>query len=186
MNHTRTALSPPTTRLIVRLGAPEQEAHDHLLRYLRDRQTWPRFQRDSVLTMLDLTTGAKAIALRGFLGTLQPDQPTMVFCRNRHEESLASLHAQEAGFRPTADPGTWYERGGVLVLRADKKRAAPPDLSKALYAIFLGRPPSKAIYQAMQDLAAPKGHCPPPYLVHLIAHGTIDKTIADQLLQPPR
>ena len=180
-----TALTPPTTRLIVRIDDDHQVRHDQNLRYLRQLHSPPDLKRRLVTTLLDLSAQFKATALRGYLRTFTQEQTNVVFCRSQHEYDHILVSTEDAGFAATTDPSNWQTAGGVLLIRSYDPPPGVPDLSQAMFAIFVGRPPSKRKFLALQSLAAPAGACHHPQLVHFIAHDTIDEPIADYLLRPP-
>ena len=180
-------LTPTATRLIVHMAPHEQERHDRAAQTLHAPEASRLERAQSLLAMLDAAAPSKARAAEGFLHTLEPSQPTVIFLRNEHERSLAATAARNAGFPHTGDGRLWLSQGGVYLVQANDPPPRDTDLSGALYALFLGRPPSRTAYLKLQAMALTEGQ-DHPHLVHFIAHQSVDKRLADILLnyQPPQ
>ena len=175
-------LRPPMTRLITPMDDSDLPEH-HRLHTLLNSQERPKQESAALVSrMLDLTAPPKARMLEGFLRTLSPVQRAAVFCRNQHEAELAFHASREAGFPATANHRQWTLNPGALIITISRHRQAQ-DLSQALYAIFLGRPPNRERLRQLEAMTGYNGHQEPPHIVHLVTTGSIDEILADILLR---
>lgn len=175
-------LRPPMTKLITAMDDDDLPEH-HRLHSLLSSQERPKQESAALVSkMLDLTAPPKARMLEGFLRTLSPVQRAAVFCRNQHEATLAFHVSRNAGFPATAGHQQWTLNPGALIITISRHRQAP-DLSQALYAIFLGRPPNRERLRQLEAMTDCNGHQEPPHVVHLVTTGSIDETLANILLR---
>lgn len=175
-----------TTMIRVHMTRQEGKEYRRLIRaHLQEAQPSRSSAAITFLRSLGAAARPKEPILHEQLRRAGTDDTVVISCTPDEHDAVLRVcrDVQVVPFQITRhrdDHQHWLEHGGILAITAS---AATPDhsLAQARKAIFFGRPPSRALFEATKLLLNPSGRRRHLDEVHLVTEATTDAAAADAL-----